>query len=109
MAGVAELGRVREAAFADRARIGIVERHPAGLSGRHVTGEPLIQREDDKEETVRYRLSVYEEQTAPLKQYYKTWAESDDDSAPSYVHIQGVGTVDEIKQKIFEALDTATA
>lgn len=74
-----------------------------------VTGEPLIQREDDKEETVRYRLSVYEEQTAPLKHYYQTWAESDDDSAPSYVHIQGVGTVDEIKQKIFKALDTATA
>ncbi len=74
-----------------------------------VTGEPLIQREDDKEETVRYRLSVYEEQTAPLKNYYKTWADSDDDAAPSYVHIQGVGTVDEIKQKIFDALDTATA
>lgn len=74
-----------------------------------VTGEPLIQREDDKEETVRYRLSVYEEQTAPLKNYYKTWADSDDETAPSYVHIQGVGTVDDIKQKIFDALDTAIA
>ncbi len=74
-----------------------------------VTGEPLIQREDDKEETVRYRLSVYEEQTAPLKNYYQTWAESGDEAAPSYVHIEGVGTVDEIKQKIFDALDTATA
>ena len=74
-----------------------------------VTGEALIQREDDKEETVRYRLSVYAEQTAPLKNYYQTWADSDDEAAPSYVHIQGVGTVDEIKQKIFDALDTAIA
>lgn len=74
-----------------------------------VTGEPLIQREDDKEETVRYRLSVYEEQTAPLKKYYQTWADSDDDAAPSYVHIEGVGTVDDIKQKIFDALDSAIA
>jgi adenylate kinase len=74
-----------------------------------VTGEPLIQRKDDKEETVRYRLDVYEEQTAPLKNYYRTWTDSDDETAPAYVHIQGVGTVDEIRQKIFDALDTATA
>ncbi len=74
-----------------------------------ITGEALIQREDDKEETVRYRLSVYKEQTAPLKSYYQSWADSDDEAAPSYVHIQGVGTVDEIKQKIFDALDTAIA
>lgn len=74
-----------------------------------VTSEPLIQREDDKEDTVRYRLSVYEEQTAPLKSYYQTWADSDDEAAPCYVHIQGVGTVDEIKQKIFDSLDAAIA
>lgn len=74
-----------------------------------VTGEPLIQREDDKEETVRYRLSVYEEQTAPLKSYYRDWSESGDDAAPDYLHIPGVGTVDDIKQRIFDALDKATA
>ncbi|ASJ75971.1 adenylate kinase [Granulosicoccus antarcticus] len=73
-----------------------------------VTGEPLIQRKDDKEETVRYRLEVYEEQTAPLKAYYQTWADSGADTAPGYVHIQGVGTVDEIRQRIFDALDSAT-
>ncbi|MGQ7842938.1 adenylate kinase [Granulosicoccus sp. 3-233] len=74
-----------------------------------VTGEPLIQREDDKEETVRYRLSVYEEQTAPLKSYYRDWADTGDDAAPAYVHIPGIGSVDDIKQRIFDALDEATA
>lgn len=74
-----------------------------------VTGEPLIQREDDKEETVRYRLSVYEEQTAPLKKYYQEWADSDDDAAPAYVRIHGIGSVDDIKQKIFAELDSVTA
>ncbi|NND93159.1 MAG: adenylate kinase [Granulosicoccus sp.] len=74
-----------------------------------VTGEPLIQREDDKEETVRYRLSVYEEQTAPLKDYYQTWSAADDEAAPSYIKVHGIGSVDDIKQKIFDSLDTATA
>lgn len=69
------------------------------------TGEALIQREDDKEETVRYRLSVYEEQTAPLKSYYHSWSESDDKDAPAYIKIAGVGSVEDIKQSIFDALD----
>lgn len=73
------------------------------------TGEPLIQREDDKEETVRYRLEVYEELTAPLKSYYKDWAKADPSNGPAYIHIQGVGSVDDIKTSIFEALDAATA
>ena len=73
------------------------------------TGESLIQREDDKEETVRYRLEVYEELTAPLKAYYQDWANSGTSNAPAYVHIPGVGTVDDIKTSIFNALDTATA
>ena len=74
-----------------------------------VTGEPLIQREDDKEDTVRYRLDVYEEQTAPLKSYYRKWADTGDDSAPSYIWIHGIGSVDDIRKKIFEELDTITA
>lgn len=72
-----------------------------------VTGEPLMQREDDKEETVRYRLEVYEQQTAPLVSYYKDWAATADANAPAYVHIQGVGSVDDIKNSIFDALDKA--
>jgi len=72
------------------------------------TGEPLIQREDDREETVRYRLDVYEELTAPLKSYSQEWAESDKENGPAYVQIQGVGSVDDIKNTIFNALDEAT-
>jgi len=74
-----------------------------------ITGEPLIQREDDKEDTVRYRLDVYEEQTAPLKSYYRKWADTGDDAAPSYIWIHGIGSVDDIRKKIFEELDTITA
>jgi adenylate kinase len=70
-----------------------------------VTGEPLIQRDDDKEETVRKRLDVYHAQTEPLVTYYKNWEANGDASAPKYINIQGVGKVDEIKQAIFSALE----
>lgn len=70
-----------------------------------VTGEPLIQRDDDKEETVRKRLDVYHSQTEPLIDYYKKWESSGEASAPKYVRIEGVGKVDEIRDKIFSALD----
>lgn len=73
------------------------------------TGEPLIQREDDKEETVRYRLSVYEEQTSPLKSYYREWSDTGDEAAPAYVKVYGIGSVDQIRTAIFDALDTAAA
>ncbi len=66
-----------------------------------VTGEALIQREDDQEETVKKRLAVYHEQTAPLVDFYQGMA---GDSAPQYVKVLGVGSVDEIKQSIVEAL-----
>jgi adenylate kinase len=69
-----------------------------------VTGEDLIQRADDQEDTVRARLKVYDEQTAPLISYYKSWGEADAASAPRYVYIQGVGTVDQIRDSIFAAL-----
>ncbi|NPA95459.1 MAG: adenylate kinase [Thermodesulfobacteria bacterium] len=69
-----------------------------------VTGEPLVQREDDKEETVRKRLEIYHAQTEPLVDFYKKWEESGDPNAPKYVRIDGVGTVDEIRDRIFQAL-----
>nr|WP_067289539.1 adenylate kinase [Marinobacterium profundum] len=69
-----------------------------------VTGEELIQRVDDEEETVRARLKVYDEQTAPLINYYKGWGESDAATAPRYVYIPGVGSVEQIRDNIFAAL-----
>jgi adenylate kinase len=68
-----------------------------------VTGEKLVQREDDKEETVRHRLQVYRDQTRPLIDYYSSWANAES-SAPRYRKVQGVGSVDEIKANIFAAL-----
>ena len=66
------------------------------------TGEPLIQRSDDSEETVRKRLTVYQTQTAPLKDYYHHKASN---SALQYIKINGIGTMDEIKNRIFSALN----
>ena len=69
-----------------------------------VTGEPLVQRDDDKEETVRKRLKVYHEQTKPLVDYYSSWAASGDPQAPRYVSINGLGPVEEVKQRLLQAL-----
>lgn len=78
--------------------------NPPKIGGKDdVTGELLVQRDDDKEETVRHRLSVYRQQTRPLVDYYATWAKSDE-GAPRYSKISGVGTVDEIKARLFSAL-----
>ena len=68
------------------------------------TGEELVQRPDDLPETVAKRLSVYHEQTAPLVDYYKGWLAEDAQSAPSYVYVAGVGTVEDIKNKVFVGL-----
>ncbi|MFZ9103273.1 MAG: adenylate kinase [Burkholderiaceae bacterium] len=68
------------------------------------TGEPLIQRDDDKEETVRKRLEVYHAQTRPLVDFYSQWAASGDVAAPKMVSISGVGSVDEITQRVMKAL-----
>ncbi len=71
------------------------------MSGKDdVTGEPLIQRDDDAEETVKRRLEVYHSQTAPLVQYYSKWARSDDPDAPDYSQIKGSGDVDKISEDI---------
>ncbi|MFP4306262.1 MAG: adenylate kinase [Desulfococcaceae bacterium] len=80
--------------------------NPPKVEGKDdVTGEPLIQRDDDKEETVRKRLEVYHDQTEPLVDYYKKWEASGDDKAPKYIQVEGVGKVDEIRDKIFQELD----
>jgi adenylate kinase len=83
--------------------------NPPKEEGRDdVTGEPLIQRDDDKEETVRKRLEVYHDQTEPLIGYYKEWKRSGEAEAPQYVRIEGVGKVEEIRDSIFSALDGLT-
>ncbi|WP_370060201.1 adenylate kinase [Neptunomonas phycophila] len=70
-----------------------------------VTGEDLIKREDDKEEIVQGRLKVYHDQTEPLIAYYRNWAEkAGEASAPKYVYVPGVGSVDDIREKVFEGL-----
>ena len=71
-----------------------------------VTGEPLIQRDDDKEETVKKRLEVYSAQTRPLVDYYTQWAASDPTHAPKYRAISGLGSVEEIKERALKALSS---
>jgi len=82
-----------------------VKYNPPKVEGRDdVTGEPLIQRDDDKEETVRKRLQVYQSQTRPLVEYYSAWAANGDADAPRYRRISGTGTVDEITARALAAL-----
>jgi adenylate kinase len=69
-----------------------------------VTGEPLIQREDDKEETVKNRLAVYHAQTEPLIAYYAQWAATGDPRAPKFRKVTGLGSVDAIREAVFAAL-----
>ena len=69
-----------------------------------VSGEPLVQREDDKEETVKKRLEVYSSQTRPLVDYYAGWAQQDPASAPRYRAISGTGSVEEITTRALQAL-----
>ena len=91
--------------------------HPASGRSYHVkfnpprreglddaTGEPLVQRDDDREDTVRKRLEVYRQQTRPLVDYYGKWAASTDAKAPRYRKISGTGPVDEIRARVFAAL-----
>ena len=69
-----------------------------------VTGEPLVQRDDDKEETVRKRLDVYSAQTRPLVDYYSKWANIEPDLAPKYRAISGMGSVEDITARALSAL-----
>jgi adenylate kinase len=82
-----------------------VKFNPPKVAGKDdVTGEDLIQREDDKEETVKKRIAIYRAQTEPLVKYYADRAASGDPKAPRYVRIRGAGKVDEIRGAIFAAL-----
>ncbi|HWH39644.1 MAG TPA: adenylate kinase [Usitatibacter sp.] len=82
-----------------------VKFNPPKAAGRDdMTGEELIQREDDREETVRKRLEVYHQQTEPLVEYYARWAASGDPKAPKYHRIDGLGKVEEVRDRIFAAL-----
>ncbi len=70
-----------------------------------ITGEELVQRADDEEETVRNRLAVYHRQTSPLINYYQSWAEANTEGAPVYNRVIGIGEVESIRDKIFTTLD----
>jgi adenylate kinase len=79
--------------------------NPPKVAGKDdETGEDLIQRADDAEETVLKRLEVYHAQTAPLIGYYTDWSASGDAKAPRYIRVEGVGSVDAIRDQIFAAL-----
>ncbi len=79
--------------------------NPPKVEGKDdATGEALIQRDDDQEETVRKRLTVYHEQTEPLIDYYTKWSESGDGAVPKYVKVAGIGKVEEIRDRIFAGL-----
>jgi adenylate kinase len=82
-----------------------VKFNPPKVAGKDdVTGDELVQRDDDKEETVRKRLDVYQAQTRPLVDYYSAWAAAGDTAAPRYRKISGSGSVDEITARALAAL-----
>ena len=82
-----------------------VKFNPPKVAGKDdATGEDLIQRDDDKAETVRKRLDVYQSQTRPLVAYYSEWAARGDPAAPKYHKINGTGSVDEIMSRAMAAL-----
>ncbi len=79
--------------------------NPPKVAGKDdVTGEDLIQRDDDKEETVKKRLDVYHAQTEPLVKYYSDWAARGEAGAPKYVKVPGIGKVEGIRDAIFKGL-----
>jgi adenylate kinase len=79
--------------------------NPSKVAGRDdVTGEALVQRDDDQEATVKKRLAVYHAQTEPLVSYYRKWAASGDPRAPKYRSVDGMGAVDAIRDSVLDAL-----
>ncbi len=87
-------------------RVYHVKYNPPKVPGKDdVTGDDLVQRDDDHEDTVRKRLAVYHAQTKPLVDYYTRWAQSGEAQAPKLRKISGVGTVDEVGRRIFAALE----
>jgi len=78
---------------------------PPKTPGRDdLTGEPLVQRDDDREDTVRKRLEVYRQQTRPLVEYYSRWAAQGEPRAPQYRRISGLGSVTEIRDRVLAAI-----
>jgi len=79
--------------------------NPPKVAGKDdVTGEDLVQRPDDHEDTVKKRLEVYHEQTKPLVEYYSAWEKAGDKRAPRCINIPGIGSVDTIRDRIFNAM-----
>lgn len=82
-----------------------VQFNPPRVAGKDdQTGEPLVQRDDDREDTVRQRLEVYRRQTRPLVDYYGRWVAAGDAQAPKYRKISGLGPVEEIRERVLAAL-----
>ena len=82
-----------------------IEVNPPRVAGKaDLTGEPLVQRPDDNEETVKRRIAGYHEITKPLINYYLKWAESGDQHAPTYVNLYGRGTIEHIRDKMLAAI-----
>ena len=83
-----------------------VKFNPPKVEGKDdVTGDDLVQRDDDQEETVKRRLQIYHSQTKPLIEYYTAWSATGDPKAPKCRKISGVGTIDQIRQAAFDALN----
>lgn len=86
-------------------RVYHLQHNPPKVPGKDdVTGEDLIQRDDDREETVRERLSVYHEQTRPLVEYYSRWAEQGGSGAPRYLTVDGTQPVEEVRDELLRGL-----
>jgi adenylate kinase len=82
-----------------------VKFNPPKIAGHDdVTGEALIQREDDQEETVRKRLAIYHHQTEPLVRYYESWARTGEARAPKVHRVDGLGSVEQVRDRVFAAL-----
>jgi len=82
----------------------VVFNQPRVAGKDDVTGDALVQRDDDKEETVKKRITTYHAQTKPLVEYYSRWSQSGDARAPRYARIDGNGSVDEIRARLLAAL-----
>jgi len=86
-------------------RVYHVTNNPPNVAGiDDDTGEPLTQRDDDQEDTVRHRLNVYKKETAPLIDYFEDWEKNDPDTAPRYVKVDGIGELNEVRDRIFAGL-----
>ena len=80
--------------------------NPPKVSGRDdLTGDPLIQRDDDREDVVRNRLQVYHSQTRAVVDYFRDWARGGEPGAPVYRKVYGIGSVEEVRQRVFDALE----